>query len=41
MIIPVLENLLSTEEGEVAKIQNYLDTDRVEEKKARYDGMYA
>ena len=32
--------LAVTEEGEVAKIQNYLDTDKVEEE-ARYDGMYA
>ena len=32
--------LAVTEDGEVAKIQNYLDTDKVEEE-ALYDGMYA
>lgn len=32
--------LAVTEEGEMAEIQNYLDTDKVEEE-ARYDGMYA
>lgn len=32
--------LAVTEDGEAAKIQNYLDTDKVEEE-ALYDGMYA